>query len=243
MNRAFFTFDAELVDFLVKSLRTGSFPYEFKGNPSVKHIIEALRVPHTEVGLIYVNGVEADFTYQVRDNDRVQVYSNSRPVSSSLWDIEEPPRFLLDNHLGKLAAYLRMMGFDAIYRNDFQDSELAAIASREGRILLTRDRGLLMRKVIRWGYCLRSLDPRSQAREIVERYRLADKVTPFKRCLRCNGILEPVEKDVILDQLEPLTRLYYHEFHICTCCKQIYWKGSHYGRMGKFIEDITRGDR
>lgn len=241
MNRALFSFESELVDFLIQPRRIGVFCYQFQGNPSVKHIIEALRVPHTEVGSISVNGVEVDFTYLVQDGDQVRICSHSFSDDGIQWYPSDPLHFVLDNHLGKLAAYLRMLGFDALYRNDFQDTELADIASREGRILLTRDRGLLMRKAIQWGYCLRNLNPKSQAVEVVRRYKLADKIQPFRRCLRCNGILELVAKEEIIDRLEPLTRMYYQEFHICTSCKQIYWKGSHYERMDSLIEEIIRG--
>jgi uncharacterized protein len=145
----------------------------------------------------------------------------------------------LDNHLGKLATFLRIMGLDAAYRNDYQDDELAEVASREGRILLTRDRGLLMRKVVSQGYCVRALDPRQQAVEIVRRFDLYGHIRPFRRCLRCNSLLHPVDKQAIIERLEPLTRQYYDEFHICPQCDKIYWKGSHYEHMEKFLEGIT----
>ncbi len=145
----------------------------------------------------------------------------------------------LDIHLGRLAAYLRMLGFDCLYETTYDDSKLAEITQQEGRILLSRDRRLLMRKSVADGYCLRSLDSLEQLSEVVQRFDLAHHVIPFHRCLRCNHLLEPIRKEVVLDRLEPLTKKYFDEFHICPGCGQIYWKGSHYEQMQKIVREIT----
>ena len=152
------------------------------------------------------------------------------------------PRFLLDCHLGRLAAHLPMLGFDCLYQNDYDDLNIAEIVQHDERILLSRDRRLLMRKVILYGYCLRSLDPLEQLMEVVQRFELKAKVQPFHRCLRCNHPLEMVDKDVILDRLEPLTKKYFDEFHICPNCGQIYWKGSHYERMQQVLTKLKGGE-
>jgi hypothetical protein len=148
------------------------------------------------------------------------------------------PRFLLDNHLGRLAAYLRMLGFDCLYRNDYDDQQLADVLQHEERILLSRDRRLLMRKVVSHGYCPRSLNSLEQLTEVIRRFDLIKRITPFHRCLRCNHPLEAVLKEAVLDRLEPLTKLYFDEFQICPACNQIYWKGSHYERMQQLIEQM-----
>jgi uncharacterized protein with PIN domain len=96
-----------------------------------------------------------------------------------------------------------------------------------------------MRSKVRRGCCLHSLDSRRQLAEVVRRYALPDKIQPFKRCLRCNGILQPVAKEVIFDRLEPLTRLYFDEFALCPACNQVYWKGSHYEHMQQLVAEIT----
>jgi len=152
------------------------------------------------------------------------------------------PRFLLDCHLGRLTAHLRMLGFDCLYQNDYDDLKMAGIAHSEGRILLTRDRRLLMRKVILHGYCLRSLNPLEQVTEIMQRFELISKIQPFHRCLRCNHPLEAVDKDAILERLLPLTKQYFDAFHICPACGQIYWKGSHYERMQRLVEQIAKNE-
>ncbi|RME90159.1 MAG: twitching motility protein PilT [Anaerolineae bacterium] len=203
----------------------------FRGRQTVKHLIESLGVPHTEVGEVNRQGQRVRLDYIPRNKEHLTVH----PPAPGC---EVEPRFLLDAHLGRLTAYLRMLGFDCLYRNDYDDAELTAIVQREGRILLTRDRRLLMRKAIRYGYCLRSSDPQEQLHEVVRRFDLTGKISPFQRCLRCNHPLQPVPKREILHRLEPLTKKYFNEFHICPHCDQIYWKGSHYERMIRLIESI-----
>jgi uncharacterized protein with PIN domain len=152
--------------------------------------------------------------------------------------LPRPVRFLLDVHLGQLATYLRLLGFDAVYDNDCEDAELADLAHESGRVLLTRDRRLLMRKQVTYGYCLHARDPQAQLRAVLRRYDLFDAINPWQRCLRCNGRLRPVAKEEILHRLEPKTKKYYEEFHICEACDQIYWKGSHYQALQEFLAEI-----
>lgn len=236
MLTARFTFLPDLNNFLTHERREGSFGYAFAQGQSVKHLIEAAGVPHTEIGQVMVNGQPVGFDYRVQGSDQVTVFparaENEKPGAA---------RFVLDNHLGRLAAYLRMMGFDALYRNDYQDEELARISAEEHRILLTRDRRLLMRRAVIYGYCLRSLNSQQQLLEVTRRYRLHGLMAPFQRCLRCNGKLQPASKDSVYDQLQPLTRLYYDEFHLCPDCGQVYWKGSHYDHMRSLLENLQDG--
>jgi uncharacterized protein with PIN domain len=234
MYQAKFYFHGSLNDFFIPGQGITSYSTNFKGRQSVKHLFEALGVPHTEVGAILVAGQPVDFSYIVQDGDQVDVYPCASP------DGILPPRFVLDNHLGKLAAYLRMVGFDTLYRNDYHDEELAQTSSQEERILLTRDIRLLMRRVIVYGYWIREKEPGQQLVELLQRYGLFGGIIPFKRCLHCNGLLQPVDKENIIHRLEPLTKIYYDEFRICPDCDQIYWKGSHYERMIVFIEQILR---
>jgi uncharacterized protein with PIN domain len=246
-KRAFFRFYAELNDFLPAPRKQTAFAHIFAGRVSVKDMIESLGVPHTEVDLILVDGRSVDFSYLVRDDDRISVY----PVFESI-DIAplvrvrpqplREPRFVLDTHLGQLATYLRMLGFDTLYQNDQPDEELAHLSSQEGRILLTRDRGLLKRSIVTHGYCVRETNPRHQLVEVLRRFDLFDAATPFRRCMRCNGLLQPVSKAAICDRLPPRTRQYYDEFRLCQGCDQIYWKGSHYRRMQQFIKSVLEQD-
>jgi len=233
MSTAYFLFHGRLNDFLHRDQRDQQVTISFQGWQSIKHLAESLGVPHPEIGRIQVNGRDEALGSITQDGGRVDVY----PIENGC---PTEPRFLLDCHLGRLTAHLRMLGFDCLYQNDYDDSNMAEIVQQDGRILLTRDRRLLMRKIILHGYCLRSLDSLEQLTEVIQRFELINQIQPFHRCLRCNHPLEPVGKEAILDRLEPLTKQYFDDFHICPACGQIYWKGSHYEQMEKFIERITQ---
>ncbi|MBI1876896.1 MAG: Mut7-C ubiquitin/RNAse domain-containing protein [Chloroflexi bacterium] len=236
-------FYAELNDFLPSDQRQKTLTYPFELSASVKDVIEALGVPHTEVDLILANGGSVDFAYLVQDGDYISVYPVFEAIDiTPLVRVRPRPlretRFILDVHLGRLAVYLRMLGFDTLYRNDYADEELAHISSSQGRILLTRDRGLLKRSVVTHGYCVRSTNPRQQLTEVVRRFDLFVSLAPFSRCLHCNGLLQAVDKETISDRLPPKTRQYYNDFRRCQCCDHIYWPGSHFQRMQQFITII-----
>lgn len=245
MSEATFRFYAELNDFLPAAQRQRPIVYSLPARTAVKHPIEALGVPHTEVELVLANGEAVTFDYIVRPGDRISVYPPFRTLDVSEMARLRPPwsnpiRFLLDVHLGRLATYLRLLGFDARYENDLDDEALADLTRRSGRVLLTRDRRLLMRKQITYGYCLHSRDPQQQLIAVLRRFDLFDAIDPWQRCLRCNGELRPVDKEEVLHRLEPKTKKYYDVFHACEACGQIYWKGSHYPRMKRFIEHVRQ---
>ena len=205
-----------------------AFRCSFDGKQSVKRLIEALGVPHTEVDLVLVNGRSADFGHTLEDGDSVSVYPvfeafDIAPLSRVRPRPLRVTRFVADAQLGRLAAYLRMLGFDTLYRNDFQDDELAALSASERRILLTRDRDLLKRRAVTHGHFIREISPRLQLAEVVERFDLAGSVKPFTRCMKCNRVLESAGR-----------------FSRCGDCGNLYWEGSHYRRMEKFIEQVVR---
>jgi hypothetical protein len=245
MIRARVRFYAELNDFLPPGSRYETILWEFDTSMSVKHVIEGFGVPHTEVDLVLLNGQTVDFTARVADGDLVSVY----PVFESI-DIRavtrvraEPLRelrFLLDTHLGRLASYLRLLGIDALYGKGWPDQRLAAASRDEQRILLTRDRPLLMRSMVVRGYCLRSTRPREQVAEVLDRFDLHDSLAPFTRCLRCNALLVPVAKKEVLPRLLPLTRIYYDDFRRCAACEQVYWQGSHYRHMQQMVDRVLQ---
>jgi len=235
-GKAYIHFFDELNDFLTNSMRDNRVIYLFKDTPSIKHVIEALGVPHTEVGRIVINGLDVGFDYPVKNEDNVQVF----PISFLLFASLSYPKYVLDNHLGKLATYLRILGFDTLYDTKYNDDELAEISQNSNRILLTRDRRLLMRSVITRGYWVRALEPKQQLFEVIKRYQLSNRINPFRRCLRCNSYLEAIKKEEIFQRLEPLTRKYYNEFSICRNCNRLYWKGSHYEHMNKMITELKQ---
>lgn len=238
-----FRFFGNLNDFLPRDQRNARIEQRMAEHAAVKHPIEALGVPHTEIGALLVNRLAADFAYRLQDGDGVEayppevvhllpVYVPLRPPTPS------PVTFVADTHLGQLAAYLRLLGFDTLYRNDYDDPTLARISDEQGRVLLTRDRGLLKHKRVVHGYCVRETAPRQQIVSVLRRYDLAAAVRPWQRCTRCNGLLQPVEKAAILDRLEPKTKRFYAEFQQCDTCGQVFWKGSHFERMQAFVGEI-----
>ena len=243
--RVQFRFYAELNDFLSPGSRGRTFTRALEGRNSVKHVVEALGVPHTEIDLILVNGRSVDFGFKPGAGDRVSVYPVFESIDiGALTRVRSAPLrrtcFVLDGHLGKLAPYLRMLGFDTRYRRDCHDAELAAIAASERRILLTMDRGLLKRRMVTHGYCVRETDRRRQVIEVLGRFDLFDSVAPFGRCMRCNARLQAVPKAEIVHRLLPKTRRYYQEFWMCRSCDQIFWQGSHYQHMRGFLREVER---
>ena len=124
MHKATFRFYEELNDFLPKEKRKKRFEHNFIDRASVKDVIESFGVPHTEVDLIIVNGESKNFSYIINDGDDISVYPVFESIDiSNLQKLRpEPlrePKFILDVHLGTLARYLRMLGFDTNYRNDY----------------------------------------------------------------------------------------------------------------------------
>lgn len=215
------------------------------GEPrSVKDLIESVGLPHPEIGLLLVDGHPVRFDHRIHGGERVAAYppfTALRPVADDdLWPTPpDPRRFVLDVHLGTLARRLRLLGFDSWYGTDADDTQLARLAAAEQRILLTRDRGLLMRREIVHGYCPRSDDPDEQAREVDARYRLAGRARPLTRCARCNGRLTPVSRDEVWHLLPPRTRREFDRFAQCDGCRQVYWPGSHVDALAGFLDGIS----
>jgi hypothetical protein len=244
MVTATFRFYEELNDFLPPVRRRREFSAPCAQAATTKHMIEALGVPHTEVELILVNGESVGFDHLLREGDRVAVYPRFELLDiTPLLRVREWPlrvtRFVADAHLGGLARLLRMAGFDTLYRNDFEDSEIAAIASSEGRIVLTRDRDLLKFRGITHGCYVHALKPAQQFAEIVARLDLARSVRPFTRCLECNGPLRPIDKAQVLERLPPTVRENYESFTTCDQCGRVFWEGSHWQRMKQLVEETV----
>jgi uncharacterized protein len=207
---------------------------------SVKDVVESAGVPHPEIDLLLVDGTSVGFDHLIRGGERVTVYPAFHAIDITVTSRVRPPapepRFVCDVHLGRLTRRLRLLGFDTWYRSDTDDDELADVAVGEERILLTRDRGLLMRRVIVHGYCPRSGDADVQTAEVLRRFDFAGHVAPLSRCARCNGLLRPVAKEVVLDRLPPRTRIEHQQFAQCTRCDHVYWPGSHTPRIGQFVD-------
>ncbi len=234
---------AELNDFLGRESRGLTVRRPFRTHQTVKDVLEAMGIPHTEVDLILVNGDPEDFAHRPTVGDRIAVY----PVFEAL-DIGSTarlrpvplrdPRFVIDVNLGRLVRLLRLLGFDVWWSSAADDRTLADISLDQQRILLTRDRGLLKRRDITHGLFVHSDQPKEQTLEVIQRLDLRQRLAPFTRCVRCNGRLAAVTKDEVIDHLEPLTRRYYDEFSRCGECGRIYWPGSHHARLVTLVEGL-----
>ena len=243
VKKAAFRFYEELNDFLPEDKRKIRFIHKFADRASVKDMIESLGVPHSEIDMILVNGNSVDFGHIVEDGDDISVY----PVFESLdiTDIQHlrnkplrEPKFVADVHLGSLAKYMRMLGFDVSYKNNFTDEEIIEISLNENRTILTRDRGLLKNNRITHGYWIRNEVTEQQVKEVIKRFDLKNDIHEFLRCLECNNILEPVEKGDIEKRLPPKVKDWHNEFWYCSSCDRIYWRGTHFEKMTKFIERL-----
>jgi uncharacterized protein len=209
---------------------------------SVKDIIEACGIPHTEIDLLLVNGRPVDFAHVLGAEASLEVYpidaGGITPFPENRLQVRTIYKFIGDGHLGKLVRDLRLLGIDVAYDRAAEDRQLVKIAAEENRALLTRDRRLLMHSAVRHGYYLRSQNPLNQTVEVLRRFDLNDVLAPFSRCLRCNAPLEPVEKARVIDRLEPLTKIYYETFQRCPNCEHVYWRGSHFDKLIKRIEEV-----
>lgn len=243
MNTATLHFHGELASLA----GSGRVDFPTTRRASVKDAVESLGVPHTEVYGLAVNGQPAGFGHIPAGGESIDIFPAAPPVDVTIAHLERPAlaqvRFIADANVGRLATYLRLLGFDTLYDRHFQDADVARLAACQARILLTRDRGVLRRKIVAWGRLVRANDPMEQARDVARFFGLARKAQAFKRCLRCNGMLESAPKADVLHLLEPRTRKYYEEFARCPGCGKVYWAGSHHGKIEDMFKRIIREEQ
>ncbi len=243
MSKVTFRFYEELNDFLPKHRRKTDFEAKFKGKRSIKDMIEALGVPHTEIDLILVNGNSVDFNYILQDEDRVSVY----PVFESLnitdvTQLRKIPlrrnKFLADINLGNIVKYMRVLGLDLYYDSLLSTREIIEISKRENRVILTKSRKLLKFKDVSHVIFIHPGTTTEQIRRIIDYLDIKDNIKPFSRCLRCNTLLNIVLKEKILDRIPPKTKEFCDEYVQCQSCDKIYWKGTQFINMKKVVKQI-----
>jgi len=239
-----FRFYEELNDFLPADRNKTSFRSSFFGTPSVRDVIQAIGVPHTAIDLVLVDGQSVDFSHRLRGGERVAVYPEFERLDISPV-IRLRPRplrdtcFILDVHLGKLARYLRMLGFDTAYSRDWDNAVLIDLSLREKRIILTRSLEILKQNRVTHSYWLRHQEPWQQLLEVLRALDLFSQVQPFTRCMDCNGRIREVDKAVIRNHINPRVLQQYSEFRQCQDCGKIYWLGSHYESMLQQISKLV----
>jgi uncharacterized protein with PIN domain len=211
----------------------------------LRDVIQAIGVPHTAIDLVLVDGQSVKFGYRLQGGERIAVY----PVFERL-DISplvrlrpaplRQPRFVLDVHLGKLARDLRMLGFDSLYRSDWGDAAIIDCSLAEGRIILTRDVGILKQSRVTHGYWLRSDRLGRQLPEVLRSLQLGSQAKPFTRCRDCNGPIEPADKATLADRVDRPILARYDQFWQCRDCRKVYWKGSHHRQMMRRVQRVLR---
>jgi uncharacterized protein len=219
--------DRQLWPFLPPRRRTASFAVAWDGTATLGHVVQAVGIPLTEVGVLRLDGAPADGARRPRAGAVLDIRPVARPQH-----VPGFRGFLLDVGLGALARRLRIVGVDAAYRNDADDDALVAEAGAQHRVLLTQDRGLLMRRALWAGAHVRGSAPDDQLADVLDRF--APPLLPWTRCTACNGELAAVPKEEVADRLEPGTRLRYDEFARCPCGR-VYWRGAHARRLDAMV--------
>ncbi|MBI1942545.1 MAG: twitching motility protein PilT [Betaproteobacteria bacterium] len=242
MATARFRFHGELADFLPRERRNSAFAYACARAATLKNAIEALGVPHTEAAEITVNGARATLDRIVREGDTIEVHpwnpANQGPTTFFSEKRGLSPNFLADAHLGGLARFLRMLGYDTLHENALGDAEIRRLAWQERRIVLTRDRELLKCREILRGAYVHALKPEAQLREVAARYGLAAQARPFTLCLSCNVALEPASEAQVRAYALPVVLERYRVFHRCPACERVFWEGSHFARMREALHQL-----
>jgi len=243
MPAVIFRFYEELNDFLPGASRKRDFEGAFKGRESVKDMIEALGVPHTEVDLILVNGASVGFDHILQNGDRISVY----PVFESL-DIRDvthlrdlplrETRFIADVNIGDIVKYMRALGLDVYCDPTFSPRDIVRISKEESRTILTKSRKLLKHREVTRGVFIRPGTTVEQIRGIIDLLSLRGMITPFSRCLACNTPLVKVEKESVFDRIPPNSRGLYADYAYCSGCDRIYWQGTHFTQIKKALHEI-----
>jgi uncharacterized protein with PIN domain len=228
MATARFRIDPGLVPFLPRALRAAAFEHALARAATVKNAVEALGIPHTEIARLAVNGAAATLDRIVRAGDEIAVGG-----WQAAGTIQPAPHlhFVADAHLGALARFLRMLGFDTLHANTIGDDTIRRLAAQAQRIVLTRDRELLKCREIATGAYVRALAPQAQLAEVSGRFGLGAHARPFTLCLCCNMALVPVDKATVRERLPEQVARTHERFMRCGRCERIYWPGSHYARM------------
>jgi uncharacterized protein with PIN domain len=145
-------------------------------------------------------------------------------------------KFLADNMLGRLATWLRLLGYDTAYLPHADDPELARVARAEDRILLTRDVELTRRRGVR--HVLIESDQVEEQLHQVSRVLNLSARQAFSRCAECNVTLDPVSKELVRGEVPPYVFQMQERFLRCPRCRRVYWRGTHWAHMLAQIEDL-----
>jgi len=151
--------------------------------------------------------------------------------------------FIVGRNAGKLARWLRRIGYDALFFNDIEDGRLVDMAMKEGRVVVTRDTQIAKRRVATNGslkvILTRDDDPRRQLLQVMKELSLDCRRMQFTRCLECNRRLKPRSKEEVKDLVPPYVFSTQSQYMQCPSCSRVYWQGTHWQRMKNDLEEIT----
>ncbi len=150
-------------------------------------------------------------------------------------------KFIADYNVGKLARWLRLMGFDTVFFDSGEDFRMVAQALAEDRIILTRDHEIARRRLVAQGrlkvIVLDTEDPVHQMRQVVNTLDLSCQSRPFTRCLEDNHPLVEVSQEEVKDLVPPYVYLTQNQYVRCPACGRIYWKGTHWEAMLRRVNE------
>ncbi len=153
-------------------------------------------------------------------------------------------KFIVDNNAGKLAKWLRIMGYDTLFFNGSDDSGMIAIALAEDRVILTRDTQIIKRRVVTSGrlkaILIQSDEPERQMRQVIDTLNLDWQFKPFTICLECNQPLVERSKQQVKDLVPPYVFKTQSQYMECPACHRIYWRGTHWQAMTKKLEKFIK---
>ncbi len=142
--------------------------------------------------------------------------------------------------MGKLARWLRLMGYDTLFFDRGDDSQMVAQALAEGRIIITKDSEIMKRRLVTSGrlqaVLISSDEPEQQMRQLISRLRLNCRFRPFTLCLECNQPLEERSREEVAGRVPPYVFQTQRQYMECPACHRIYWRGTHWEAMTRKLE-------
>lgn len=154
-------------------------------------------------------------------------------------------KFIVDNNVGKLARWLRVIGYDTLLFKEKDDSKMIELALNEGRVILTRDTQITKRRLVTDGklkaLLIKHDEPKAQLQETVKALNLDYYFRPFSLCLECNQMLIPRRREEVQNLVPSRVFETQKQYMECPSCRRIYWQGTHWQAMVKELRELTQG--